>query len=189
MKNNSPALVGLAAAVLCAGLVSCSKPKPATSADVPAPTAVSAPVPDATLIPVPAEPPVTVLPGSSAPGGPRAEEALRGYMKDVFFDFDRADLRPSDKEILAKNADWLNRREYAALRVVVEGHCDERGTASYNMALGERRASAVRDFLVSLGVDFSRVQILSYGKEKPFALGNDEAAWQQNRRAHFVVSR
>ena len=74
------------------------------------------------------------------------------------------------------------------MKVLIEGHCDERGTASHNMALGERRAAAVQEYLVSLGVDASRMQTISYGKERPFAMGHDEAAWAQNRRGHFLVT-
>ena len=109
-----------------------------------------------------------------------------GYLKDAFFDFDLSEIRASERDALAGDATWL--RAHAGIRVRVEGHCDERGTAAYNMALGERRAAAVQEYLVSLGVDASRLQTISYGKERPFALGHDETAWAQNRRGHFLVT-
>lgn len=186
-KRTSRVLPAVAAAVVAAGLCSCSsKPAPATGADaVPAPTSVSA-AGEPTPVPVPPEPPVTVVPQGNRSSG-KVDDALRGYLKDVFFEYDKAEIRSSDRETLSRNADFLNRREFLALRVLVEGHCDERGTAAYNMALGEKRASTIRDFLGSLGVDPGRIQTISYGKERPFVPGHDDAAWSQNRRAHFVV--
>jgi peptidoglycan-associated lipoprotein len=104
----------------------------------------------------------------------------------VFFDFDRADVRADERDRLSSDAAKL--KELTAARLTVEGHCDERGTAAYNMALGERRAAAVREYLAALGVPTERIQTISYGKERPFAQGHDEEAWQQNRRGHFVVA-
>ena len=89
--------------------------------------------------------------------------------------------------MLARHAEWLKARP--AAKVTVEGHCDERGTVEYNLALGDKRAHAVRDYLVSLGVPADRLQAVSYGKERPMDSGHGEAAWAQNRRAHFAVSR
>jgi peptidoglycan-associated lipoprotein len=111
----------------------------------------------------------------------------RGSMglEDVFFDFDRFDLDSGDREILAANGRLL--REQAEASILIEGHCDERGTVQYNLALGEKRAQQVRDYLMSLGVSAEKLEIVSYGKERPFASGANEAAWSQNRRAHFVV--
>jgi peptidoglycan-associated lipoprotein len=114
-----------------------------------------------------------------------AELNAQGYLADVFFDTDRYDLRPEARDKLTSNAAWL--QQYPTVSILVEGHCDERNTREYNLALGERRANAVRDYLIFLGVDGSRIQTISYGEERPFALGNDEAAWQLNRRAHFVI--
>jgi peptidoglycan-associated lipoprotein len=108
-----------------------------------------------------------------------------GYLKDVFFELDKSELSPEQRDVVGVNADWIRRNP--SVRVLVEGHCDERGTAQYNLALGERRASAVKDFLVSLGIDGGRVQIVSYGKERPFNPGHDDTAWSQNRRGHFVI--
>ena len=104
----------------------------------------------------------------------------------VFFDFDKFDLQPVARGTLERQAAWLKR--YPAARVVVEGHCDERGTREYNLALGERRATASKNYLVALGVEASRITTISYGKEKPAVPGSNEAAWSQNRRAVTVVS-
>jgi peptidoglycan-associated lipoprotein len=114
-----------------------------------------------------------------------AQLNAQGYLEDVFFDTDRYDLTPAARESLAKNAAWL--QQYPTISILAEGHCDERNTREYNLALGERRASAVRDYLVFLGIAAQRIKIISYGEERPFALGNDESAWQLNRRAHFVI--
>lgn len=110
----------------------------------------------------------------------------RGYLEDVFFDTDRFDLSPEARGILAKNANWMLR--YSTVLILVEGHCDERNTREYNLALGDRRANAVRDYLVSLGVGATRVRTISYGEERPFALGNTEEAYRLNRRSHFVIT-
>ncbi len=104
----------------------------------------------------------------------------------VFFGFDKADLSAEAQETLFTQAEWLAANE-AAL-IIVEGHCDERGTREYNLALGERRAEAVRAFLVGAGVDESRIQTVSYGKERPVAICSDESCWSQNRRGVSVVS-
>ncbi len=109
----------------------------------------------------------------------------RGYLRDVFFDTDRFDLMQDSREALATNSQWL--LQHPGVRILVEGHCDERNTREYNLALGERRAAAVRDYLVFLGVDADRIETISYGEERPFALGHDESAWRLNRRSHFVI--
>ena len=114
-----------------------------------------------------------------------AQLNAQGYLEDVFFDTDRFDLTPTARDALSKNAAWL--QKHATISILVEGHCDERNTREYNLALGERRASAVRDYLVFLGIAPQRIQIISYGEERPFALGHDESAWKLNRRAHFVI--
>ncbi len=107
-------------------------------------------------------------------------------LKPAFFPLDSADLDDSGRAVVAANADVLKRSPTWV--VTVEGHCDERGTAEYNLALGERRAAAVRAYLVSLGIAPERVRTVSYGKEFPFDGGHDETAWAQNRRAHFVIT-
>ena len=106
-------------------------------------------------------------------------------LQDAYFDFDDAGLRADAKTALENNARYMERNSKAA--VVVEGHCDERGSVEYNLALGERRAKAAKEFLVSYGIAASRLTTISYGKERPFDSGHDEAAWSKNRRAHFVA--
>lgn len=105
---------------------------------------------------------------------------------DVFFELDSSQLGDDARPILQKDADWMKR--WTSTRIMVEGHGDSRGTAEYNLALGERRASAVRDYLVSLGIGANRIQIVSKGKEAPFCSEENEACWHQNRRGHFVVT-
>ena len=106
-------------------------------------------------------------------------------IQDVFFDFDKSVIRPDAREALDEDISVLY--ENPGLRVVMEGHSDERGTNEYNLALGERRAKAVRDYLMAGGVDSDRISTISYGEERPFCLGHGETAWQCNRRGHFVV--
>jgi peptidoglycan-associated lipoprotein len=112
-------------------------------------------------------------------------EEVSKELKDVFFDFDKYNIRDDQVANLEYNAAYL--KKWKSVRILIEGHCDERGTNEYNMALGHRRASAAKDYLVSLGVEESRIEIISYGEERPFALGHNEDAWWQNRRAHFVA--
>ncbi|NOY65561.1 MAG: peptidoglycan-associated lipoprotein Pal, partial [Nitrospirae bacterium] len=109
------------------------------------------------------------------------EEILR----DIHFDFDKYDIRDQDKPTLRKIADWLLSRK--DVKLVIEGHCDERGTNEYNLGLGDKRATATKDYLVSLGVPESRLQTVSYGEERPICTEHTESCWQKNRRAHFVV--
>ena len=113
-----------------------------------------------------------------------APAAARGGGR-VFFGFDRYDLTAEAQAQLQKQATWL--KTYPQYRFVIEGHCDERGTREYNLALGERRATAVKNYLVALGIDVGRMQTISYGKERPAVLGSDEAAWAQNRRGVIVL--
>ncbi len=118
-----------------------------------------------------------------------AEAALREQarlaLKDVFFSFESADLDESATAQLKRNAEWMI--AHPSVSVIIEGHCDERGTDEFNMALGERRADMSKSFLVKAGVASSRIETLSYGEERPFDAGHDESAWSRNRRAHFVV--
>lgn len=104
---------------------------------------------------------------------------------DVYFEFDKSRITDESKQTLAENARQLG--DAGSMAITIEGHCDERGTNAYNLALGEKRANAAKDYLVSLGVAAGRVTTVSYGEEKPFDSGHDEQAWSKNRRAHFVV--
>ena len=119
--------------------------------------------------------------------GPKSLEELNaeGHLKDVQFEYDSAMLSDTMRAILQENADWLSR--FPSVRILVEGHCDERGTVEYNLALGEERARAVRDYLRDLGVGSGRMRIISYGKEFPLDPGRNEAAWRRNRRAHLEI--
>ena len=114
-------------------------------------------------------------------------ELFTKEVRDAYFDLDKADLRPDAREALTKTADFL--RNYPQAKVTIEGHCDERGSTEYNLALGDRRAAAVKQFLVSQGIAADRMSTVSYGKEKPFCMESNEACWQQNRRGHFVPAR
>ena len=108
-----------------------------------------------------------------------------GMLQTVYFDYDQSEIRPSERAKLQANAQFI--RENQDFRVLIAGHCDERGTREYNMALGERRASATMQYLVSLGVPRDRIDIISYGEEQPAEMGSTESAWQQNRRAVFTA--
>ena len=112
----------------------------------------------------------------------------RGHIRDAFFNYDEATLDASAQEALASSARWL-RAEGAAYNLLIEGHCDERGTEQYNLALGDRRANTAKNYLVTLGVDARRIRTVSYGEERPFETGSSESAWAQNRRAHLVLVR
>ncbi|KUR70105.1 hypothetical protein AQZ52_14655 [Novosphingobium fuchskuhlense] len=129
-------------------------------------------------------PPPVGQPAGPAPGT-RADFMASVLADTILFDTDRYNIDSEDQGILQSQAQWLAR--YPAARVTIEGHCDERGTRDYNLALGERRANAVKNYLVSLGVDAARITTVSYGKERPVALGSDEASWAKNRRAVTIT--
>jgi peptidoglycan-associated lipoprotein len=108
------------------------------------------------------------------------------YMEeDIYFDFDQSVIRPDAQDVLRKKAEFL--RENSGSSVIIEGHCDERGTSEYNLALGERRALAAKAFLMNMGISSSRLSTISYGEERPVDPGSNEEAWARNRRAHFVL--
>ncbi len=119
------------------------------------------------------------------PAPPAPEPKPESGLADVFFDFDQYAIRPDAVPVLEENAGLL-KDTYKNFSVLVEGHCDDRGTVEYNLELGKRRAQAVKDYLVDLGIEESRIQIVSYGKEKPFCAESEPSCWQQNRRGHFV---
>jgi len=106
-------------------------------------------------------------------------------LKDIRYDFDKYDVRPEDIDTLKQNAALL--AKYPRVKIQIEGHCDERGTAQYNLALGERRANSARQYLMTLGISADRLATISYGEEKPMDPGHNEEAWSKNRRAHFVI--
>jgi peptidoglycan-associated lipoprotein len=121
----------------------------------------------------------------NAPVPGSAEDFAHNVGDRVFFAFDRSDVSAEGQAALHRQAEWL--KQYPATLVVVEGHCDEHGTREYNLALGERRAHAVKNYLISLGVDANRVEVISYGKERPFVVGSNEEAWAQNRVGRTVI--
>ena len=125
-------------------------------------------------------------PPARKPRDPTVEELFSQKVKDIYFNYDQSDVRDDSRTALATTAQFL--KQYPNIRFTIEGHCDERGTAEYNLALGERRALAARDYLISLGISEDRLRTVSYGEEFPFAPGQDEEAWQLNRRAHFIVT-
>jgi peptidoglycan-associated lipoprotein len=135
----------------------------------------------------PTEAPIASRPGvsgSALPGGGAVAPGV-SPLKDIFFEYDKAVVEAGQKGTLDENVRWLKANGNA--RILVEGHCDERGTAEYNLGLGDRRAKAVRDYLLTSGIAANRVGTISYGKERPFAFGHDENAWKQNRRVHFTL--
>lgn len=137
-------------------------------------------------MPVEAVSPPTAPKPEATPSAPREAEKGKGpAVEAIFFDYDKSTIRPDAKKSLDENVKWLKANPQTAL--LIEGHCDERGTREYNLGLGERRAKAARDYLVSAGINPKRIKTISYGKERPFAPGHDESAWRLNRRAQFVV--
>ncbi len=166
-------LILAGALVLVAG---CGK-KPAPETDLePVVESVAETIPRPVAPEVPADPTPAV--------DYRTMQPAEYGIEDVFFAFDRYDLDDAALATLTRNARIL--RERAEVTIMVEGHCDERGTVEYNLALGEKRAKAVRDHLVRLGIPSERLRVTSYGESRPFALGSNEKAWAQNRRAHFA---
>jgi len=128
--------------------------------------------------------------GAGTAGATAARVSPREFMenaalRDVNFDFDKYDIRPADAKILDANAAWLKTNARSLL--LIEGHCDERGTPEYNLALGERRAKAAMSYLTALGIQANRISIVSYGEERPLCKERGEACWAKNRRAHFLV--
>ncbi len=113
-----------------------------------------------------------------------ADQPFNVIVKDAYFDFNKSDLRPDARTALAHDADYL--KAHTDIKITVEGHCDDRGGEEYNLGLGDRRAAATKQYLVSQGVSPNRIQIVSFGKERPFCTTDDEACWQENRRGHLV---
>ena len=170
----------------------CAK-RPATTsaASAPAPSAppATSPATPAPVAPAPSAPapaPSTPAPASAPAPRPAPKEFMAvAALKDVYFDFDKYDIRPADAKTLDANATWL--KTNADNLVLIEGHCDERGTNEYNLALGERRAKATMNYLVSQGVQANRITIISYGEERPVCNEKNESCWSKNRRGHFLV--
>jgi len=174
-------------------LVGCAKRPATTQAAAPAPTGQAAATPSAPQAPAPAQmqpaSPATAAapPATAAPTARPAPSEFTSVadLKDIHFDFDKYDIRPGDAKTLDGNAGWLKSNPNHL--VLIEGHCDERGTNEYNLALGERRAKSTMNYLVSQGVQASRITIISYGEERPTCTQKTEECWAQNRRAHLLV--
>jgi peptidoglycan-associated lipoprotein len=124
---------------------------------------------------------------TEAPSAPQGiSELFDQNVKDAYFELDKSDLRDDARAALTKDAEFL--RSYPQVHVSIEGHCDERGSTEYNLGLGQRRAEAAKNYLISLGIPADRMETTSWGKERPFCSEHDESCWQQNRRAHFVLA-
>jgi len=183
-------LVSLCVCVLSVSLAAagCHKtPPPQAPPPAPPPTAVT---------PTPPPPPPPPTPTPTPPRPPSEEEIFSRKsvadlnnehdLTDVYFDLDKSDIRDDAKAPLQKDADWLKR--WTSVTITIEGHCDSRGSAEYNLALGSRRADAVKSYLANLGVTASRVTVVSKGKEAPFCSEENDSCWQQNRRGHLIIT-
>ncbi len=183
------ALVASFCLVLGLGVAACGKKAPAVAPPPPpppaAPTTPPAPPPPPTP-PAPVAPPRALTEDEIFAQKSLSQLNNERPLGDVYFDLDAASIKDEGKAALSTNATWLKR--WTSTRINIEGHCDERGTAEYNLGLGERRANAVKSYLVELGVPGDRVVIVSKGKETPFCTDSNESCWQQNRRGHFVVT-
>lgn len=127
------------------------------------------------------------VPPPPAAHEPTLQELFDREVKDAYFDYDKADIRADARDALSQTAQFL--RSYPQLKIVIEGHCDERGSTEYNLALGDRRAAAAKQFLTSLGISADRLETVSYGKERPFCTASTEECYQQNRRAHIIMGK
>jgi peptidoglycan-associated lipoprotein len=180
-------VVALSTAIALAG---CAK-------KVPPPAPAPPPPPPAAAAPPPPPPPPPPPAPAPRPPAPLTEDQIFAQksldqlnaekpLAEVFFDLDESTVRDDARPILQRNADWMKR--WTSTQVTVEGHCDSRGTAEYNLALGTRRATSVRDYLVNLGVPTNRITIVTKGKEQPVCTDENEGCWQQNRRGHFIIT-
>ena len=187
--------VGVLVAVAAAG---CHKkvPQPtAAPSSAPPPPAragANATPPPPPPRPVPPPAPISAMPTRVSDEEIFARKSLEQLnaehpLSDVFFDLDKSEIRDDARDLLTRDADWL--KKFPSVKVMVEGHCDSRGSSEYNLALGSRRADAVKDYLVNLGVPGDRLIIVSKGKEQPFCTDENDACWQQNRRAQFALDR
>jgi peptidoglycan-associated lipoprotein len=189
---NGKRIVWIVLAVLLTFLYGCPKKKPATKpSDLNVETTTVTPPPPATT---------EVKPPPQPPNTDRVEDPLlsenmqlvndelrrRGFSPDIYFDYDQSSLSDDARTKLSRNAELL--KSQPRLNLTIEGHCDERGTAEYNLALGERRANAARSYLVSLAVAAERMRTVSYGFERPVCTEHEEGCWSRNRRAHMIVT-
>jgi peptidoglycan-associated lipoprotein len=186
LRNSIPVTLLVAVALT---LTACPKKAPVTTDDMATRTAPVTPPPATDVTPPPAATPAAdVTPDPMAGDIAQVNERMRaqGLLGDVFFDYDKAELKTEALDRLAKNADFMLRNRQ--FTVTIEGHCDSRGTNEYNLALAERRSAAARDYMVQLGVAANRLRTIPYGEERPFCMEENEACWGQNRRGHFVIT-
>ena len=177
-------ILAIALTVSACGKKNIPPPAPAPAAPAPAETKPEAPPPP----PPPPPAPKPTPPTEDEIFAKKTLEQLNAEkpLDDVFFGYDQSNLTDEARASLSKNIEWLKR--WTSTRIMVEGHADSRGTNEYNLALGERRASAVREYLVSLGLAADRVTTVSKGEEQPFCTEESESCWQQNRRGHFIIT-
>jgi len=177
----------LALSFALAAAAACHKNPPPQAPAPPPPPPAASPTPP----PAPPPPPPRATPAPT----PLTEEEifarkslaeLSAELSDVYFDYDKSEVRDDARGALQKNADWMKR--WTTTQVTVEGHCDSRGTAEYNLALGTRRATAVKEYLVNLGIPAARLTVVSKGKEQPVCTEESESCWPRNRRGHFIVT-
>ena len=171
-------VVGLSA-VLVLGAVACGGNPPPEPPPPPPPPAPEPPPP-------PPPPPPPLSPEELFERMSLDELNSTAPLDPIFFNYDEAEILPEGRTILQRNADWM--QKWPSTRIRVEGHCDERGTNEYNLGLGDERANAVRDYMVSLGIQVSRVQTVSRGEESPFCTDSHEGCWSRNRRGHFAIT-
>jgi peptidoglycan-associated lipoprotein len=190
MRREAKTLTALAI-LLTVVVGACGKKTPPVARPMPPPpanaTGGAPPPPPEPPRPVSEPVPVPPMPVEDTIGSRSLDDLNRDSpLRPLFFALDQSDVDADGQQILQANAAVL--KKYPTWQVTIEGHCDERGTAEYNLALGERRALAAKNYLVSLGIPADRVRTVSYGKEFPFEPGHDDAAWGKNRRAHFVIT-
>jgi peptidoglycan-associated lipoprotein len=190
MKRHSKALLVLVLLMTVAVAACKGKAKPPVARPMPPPLTNTNPAP-----PPPPEPPQPVNEPVPVPAMPEPDSITNTSIDDLnrnsplgplFFELDSSDVSAEGQRVLQANAAVL--KKYPTMQITIEGHCDERGTAEYNLALGERRALSAKNYMVSLGIPADRIKTVSYGKEFPFDAGHDDSAWQKNRRAHFVIT-
>lgn len=189
MRRDSKALIVLVLLLTVAVAACKGKAKPPVARPMPPPAVTTA---DPARPPEPPKPiaePVIVppMPAEDTIGSKSLDDLNRDSpLRPLFFELDSSDVSADGQQVLQANAAVL--KKYPGMQITIEGHCDERGTPEYNLALGERRALAAKNYLVSLGIPADKVKTVSYGKEFPFDAGHDDNAWAKNRRAHFVIT-
>jgi peptidoglycan-associated lipoprotein len=175
-KGNIAGILALSLLVALANFSGCASKK----------KVVEQPKPEVTKPPEPKPAPAPVVKEPERKPVEQVTKLQESAFQTVYFDFDKSDIRPDMRGIATADAELLNRNQN--VRVLLEGHCDERGTNEYNMALGERRANSVKQFLTDYGISSSRITTISYGEERPAVLGHNEAAWAKNRRCEFKIT-